>query len=178
MRIYLLLVIVLLLSACSTLDKVALDSFLPINSKEIYTTIIDKKFEIKFNEDGKFIGVKISLSEKIKIDLPGAKNLASSRALAKAKKIISNFIDVSADGVYLLQISETLNIVKDKKNKSKTKDIALVLSEDLKKKKESILKAFYIDRETYFIENKTMSIVAKSSLGYNKMKKKLRDVFE
>ena len=100
--------------ACSNLEKV---EFITSEPEELFTTIINDEIEISFNENGQFISIKITFSENVKIDLPGATERASLRALIKAKQILSDYIDNSDKKVYSEPVSQTLIVSKNKHGK-------------------------------------------------------------
>ena len=169
--IFISLVFSLSFSACSTLNKV---EFITPQSKEVFTTKISDEVEISFNEGGKFISFKITISEKVLIDLPGAKERASSRALNKAKDTLSNYIDNSDKEKYFELILQTLVVVKKVENQN----IPKILSNDIKNKKDYILESLYLDRATYFRENQVVNIIARSSNKFEKVSNKLKKIFE
>ncbi len=157
--------------ACSNLEKV---EFITSEPEELFTTIINDEIEISFNENGQFISIKITISEKVKIDLPGATERASLRALIKAKQILSDYIDNSDKKVYSEPVSQTLIVSKNTGNQS----IAILLSNDIKKRKDYILDSLYIDRATYFRENKIVNVIVRSSTRFEKASKKLKEIFK
>jgi len=106
--------------------------------------------------------------------LPGAKERASSRALNKAKDILSNYIDNSDKEKYSELILQTLVVVKKVENQN----IPKVLSNDIKNKKDYILESLYLDRATYFRENQVVNIIARSSNRFEKVSNKLKKIFK
>jgi hypothetical protein len=169
--ILILLTIIFISSSCATIDKV---KFIAVDPKEVYTTLINNEIEITFNEKGKFISVKVSVSEQIKIDLPGSKEIASVRALEKAKNILLNYIEKSSERPFLDPILQTLMVVKNEKNKI----VAMRLSEDIKNKKEYIIKSLYLDREIYFRDSRTLNIIARSSTKFVKTTNQIKNIFK
>ena len=166
-------ILFLLLSSCSSIDKIEFNS---IDKKEVYTTIINKEVEINFDENGNFSSAKITVFEVVKIDLPGSKEIASSRALLNAKKILLNFIEESHNASFIEAVSQTLKISTNG-SEEKNKAIAQILSKNMKKRKDHIIKSFYIDREIYFRESKTVSIIGKSSSTFAKATKQIKNLF-
>ena len=169
--IYILFSLCFFVTACSSLEKV---EFITPEPKEIFTTIINDEIEVSYNEDGKFLNIKITISEKVKIELPGARDRASSRALSKAKLTLSNYIDNSDKRVYLEPILQTLKVLKN----IETQNIAKVVSDDMRKRKEYILDSLYLDRVTYFRESKIVNVIARSSTTFDKVSKKLKEILK
>ena len=171
MKIIYLLLALFFVSACSSIEKV---EFFKPESKEIFTTLISDEIEISFNEDGKFLSIKITIAEKVKIDLPGAKDRASIKALSKAKQSLSDYIDNCDKQVYLDSITQTLIVTKNIEDQN----IAKALSDDIKKRKDFILDSLYLHRATYFRENKIVNVIARSGTKFDKVNKKLKEIFE
>tara|TARA_A100001015_G_C15039238_1_gene738448 strand:- start:233 stop:760 length:528 start_codon:yes stop_codon:yes gene_type:complete len=167
-------IIILFLVSCTSSKKISFDQF---SSKRVFTSVLEDQIEINFDESGKFDSLQITVSERVKIDLPGAKDLAVSRSLEKSKKQILWLIKSSSDAYFINSISRTLEI-SGNMNMIESKNIANNLSKNLKKKRDYILDSIYIDRETYYRENKSVTIVVKTSSKIQKTVKKIEKMFE
>lgn len=164
------LFVISIISSCTVVDKV---KYFSAGDKEIFTTVLNDSLEISYDEDGNFISATISVSEKVKIDLPGAKVIASSRALVKAEKLLSNFIENIDKKIFLSKVTQTLVIVQN----TNSKEIPIKLISDIKTRKKSILNSLYVERQIYYRENRMLSIIARASTNFDKATRKLKKIF-
>lgn len=164
------LFVISIISSCTVVDKV---KYFSAGDKEIFTTVLNDSLEISYDEDGNFISATISVSEKVKIDLPGAKVIASSRALVKAEKLLSNFIENIDKKIFLSKVTQTLVIVQN----TNSKEIPIKLISDIKTRKKNILNSLYVERQIYYRENRILSIIARASTKFDKATRKLKKIF-
>ena len=105
--------------------------------------------------------------------MPGAKVIASSRALVKAEKLLSNFIENIDKKIFLSKVTQTLVIVQN----TNSKEIPIKLISDIKTRKKSILNSLYVERQIYYRENRMLSIIARASTNFDKATRKLKKIF-
>ena len=164
MKKILLVSILFLVTACSSLDKSVKNK-----SSKVYTTQISNSVSITFDSEGNFNELIATASAPFPVDIPLAQNSAIIIATILARKNISEFLNTEiVSDSFVERISETLDATNnyEKKDTNKT---ANKLKENISSKSRSILKGTYV-KDTAVIGNRVIVTVVSTKQVTNKIK--------
>ena len=163
--------------SCNSIQNINLKK---IEDKQKYTTLFDNNIEISYLSDGSFLDLQITYIDKVKIDLPGSIDIATSDAIVDSKKIIKTFlesIEKKDKETFKEKITKTLVINLDLNTKD-TDEVSIRLSQNLKNQKKEILDSLFLKRKIYYRESKTVTVVLKTSNKLEKTLMKIKRVLE
>jgi len=150
------------LISCNSIQNINLKK---IKDKQKYTTLFENNIEISYLSDGSFFDLQITLTEKVKIDLPGSVDIATSDAILNSKNLIRIFlekIEKEDKEKFKQEITKTLAINSDINSKN-SDEVFTRLAQNLKNQKKAILDSLSLKRKIYYRESKSITVILKTS---------------